>query len=53
MCVLIYFSNFDSIDSKLIESTNRTSKLRYWHNDLESLESLIESLENYLELSMY
>ena len=35
------------------KSTNVTLGLRYRHNDLESLESLIEFLENYPKLSMY
>jgi hypothetical protein len=37
---------------RLIESTNVTLELRYWHNNPKSLESLIESLESYLELQI-
>jgi hypothetical protein len=36
--------------SRLIKSTNITLKLRYRHNNLESLKSLTESLESYFEL---
>ncbi len=53
MCVLIYFLNFDSIDSRLIELANVALGLRYQHNDLESSRSLIEFLESYFKLSMY
>jgi len=35
---------------ELIESINITLELRYRHNNLGSLELLIESLESYFEL---
>jgi hypothetical protein len=38
--------------SRLTRSTNVTLELRYRHNNFENLESLIESLENYFELSI-
>ncbi len=40
------------ISSRLIKSTNVALELRYLHNNFKSLESLIESLESYFELSI-
>ncbi len=37
---------------KQLHVANVALRLRYRHNDPKSLESLIELLENYLELSM-
>ncbi len=51
--VLFKFLIIFEVYSRLTKSTNITLELRYWHNNFESLRSLIELLKSYFELSIY
>jgi hypothetical protein len=52
MYILIYFPNFGSIGLGPTGPSNVALGLKHWHNNLESLESLMGPLEGYPELSM-